>query len=115
MEEIKAENKSIKEFLNQEREILTAKVQELGKDATVNGGYDPNFADSSVVIAERVEAEGQLANLEVALAEVEVALTKLDSNNYGICESCHREIATERLEAIPTTRYCRDCASNHKA
>ena len=40
------------------------------------------------------------------LAEVEVALHRLDIGRYGLCEVCGGEIAEARLEAMPATRYC---------
>jgi RNA polymerase-binding transcription factor DksA len=44
------------------------------------------------------------------LGEVERALTKMDSGDYGRCERCGSDIAEPRLEAMPATRYCIDHA-----
>ena len=44
------------------------------------------------------------------LAQVEAALEKLDDGTYGACASCGQPIAPERLEAIPWTPVCIDCA-----
>jgi RNA polymerase-binding transcription factor len=44
------------------------------------------------------------------LAKVQAALVKLDDGSYGTCESCGKAIAPERLEAIPWTPLCIDCA-----
>lgn len=30
-----------------------------------------------------------------------------------LCEDCHQEIAPERLEYLPNTKYCVKCAVNH--
>ena len=40
---------------------------------------------------------------------VELALTKISENSYGICDSCEEEIPEGRLEAVPHTRYCVRC------
>ena len=37
------------------------------------------------------------------------ALIRLDNGEFGICESCGRPISLKRLDAVPWTRYCRDC------
>ena len=43
------------------------------------------------------------------LAAVRDALRKILEGTYGICERCGKPIEEERLEAIPTCRYCKTC------
>ena len=38
------------------------------------------------------------------------ALQRIDDGSYGICASCARRIPVERLEVMPATRFCVDCA-----
>jgi DnaK suppressor protein len=40
------------------------------------------------------------------LEEIDHALAKIASGEYGRCERCHEPIEKERLEALPATRYC---------
>ncbi len=44
------------------------------------------------------------------LRQVEDALERLDEGTYGACRSCGREIAPERLAALPWVATCIDCA-----
>jgi RNA polymerase-binding transcription factor DksA len=97
-------------LLEQERDSLRARLSELGFGA-IGVDYDPNFADSSQVTAERGEAEALAAKLQETLAEVEHALAKLDDATYGRCETCDQPIGEARLEAKPAARYCINCAS----
>ncbi len=61
--------------------------------------------------SEGVEAEIMLIhNEEGILAEVDAALKRIDEGTYGRCEECGSEIATARLDAIPYTPYCIECA-----
>ncbi len=46
------------------------------------------------------------------MVDIEAAIARLDAGTYGSCETCHRPIASERLEAIPHARYCITCASS---
>jgi DnaK suppressor protein len=46
---------------------------------------------------------------EQHLAQVDAAIARLDAGTYGICASCGRQIAPERLEAIPWAALCIDC------
>ena len=93
--------------LEEEREQLQAQLKEHG------GGveHDDNFADSGQVAAEQGENRALVGQLEETLAEVERALAKRDEGAYGICESCAKPIGEARLEAMPATRYCIDCAN----
>ncbi|HEX2048223.1 MAG TPA: TraR/DksA C4-type zinc finger protein [Acidimicrobiales bacterium] len=96
--------------LEQERSDLRARLSEMG---LLSGGesFDQNFADSSQVTAERGEVEALAGSLRESLNDVEAALAKLDSGNYGTCEACGQPIAPARLEAKPAARLCMDCAS----
>ena len=44
------------------------------------------------------------------LDQVEAALARLDAGKYGVCTNCGKPIGAERLEAIPWTPFCIDCA-----
>ncbi|HYE77089.1 MAG TPA: TraR/DksA C4-type zinc finger protein [bacterium] len=98
-------------LLEQERAALSGELAELGFGDDGGLTYDANFADSSQVTAERGEAEALAASLREALAEVEHALAKMDQGTYGQCEGCGKPINPARLEAMPKTRLCIDCAS----
>jgi hypothetical protein len=37
----------------------------------------------------------------------------MDEGTYGQCEACGKNIAKARLEAIPFTRYCIECAEKN--
>lgn len=44
------------------------------------------------------------------LNEIEVALYKIENGNYGICESCKQNISEDRLDILPETSLCNNCA-----
>jgi RNA polymerase-binding transcription factor DksA len=96
--------------LEEERESLRSQLAELGYGAK-SLDYDPNFADSSQVTAERGENEALVNKLVETLRDVEHALGKFDSDSYGVCETCSQPIAPARLEAKPEARLCINCAA----
>jgi DnaK suppressor protein len=102
---------SIRSELERERDDLRRQVSELGHGEEGRLDYDPNFADSSQVNAERGEAANLASSLQETLADVEHALQKLDDGTYGVCERCSKPISEARLEAMPTTRRCIECAN----
>jgi DnaK suppressor protein len=96
--------------LEEERDSLRGQLVELGHGAK-GLDYDPNFADSSQVTAERGENEALVNKLVEGLRDVEHALEKVGTDTYGVCEDCSRPIAAARLEAKPEARLCIDCAA----
>jgi len=101
--------------LETERDTLSQQLLDLGFGEGETGlEYDSNFADSSQVTAERGEAEARAASLKEALEDVTHALTKFDEGTYGKCESCNEPISEARLEAMPSARYCINCASKQR-
>ena len=44
------------------------------------------------------------------ISEIEQALERIAKNEYGVCVTCEEAIPENRLQAIPWTRLCVDCA-----
>jgi DnaK suppressor protein len=49
------------------------------------------------------------------LRAIDDALTRIRQEEYGVCEECSEPISKARLEAVPWTRWCRDCKERHDA
>ncbi len=84
---------------------LTAQLSELDGEET-EIAVDDNFADSGQVAAEEGENRALAAQLRDQLDDIERALAKLDDGTYGTCEVCGQPIGADRLEAVPTARFC---------
>jgi len=95
--------------LEDERASLRRQLTELGAGDTALS-FDENFADSGQVAAEQGETRLLVASLTDQLRDVEKALSKIASGSYGKCETCGKEIAEPRLEAMPAAKYCIDHA-----
>ena len=46
---------------------------------------------------------------------IDIALKKIESGTYGICEECGEKIGEKRLEAIPWVRLCIECSQHEEA
>jgi RNA polymerase-binding transcription factor DksA len=104
----------LQEQLLEERDRVREQLTRLGQGDEASLDFDENFADSGQVTAERGEVEALVASLLDALEDVDRALAKLDSDGYGLCESCGSQIAEARLQAMPTARMCIACASKKR-
>ncbi len=100
-----------RQLLEHERRQLQSELAELGFGEGGGLHYDPNFADSSQVTAERGEAEVLAGQLQESLDEVASAIDRLEDGSYGRCEVCGQAIQPARLEAMPATRFCISHAS----
>jgi hypothetical protein len=70
---------------------------------------DPPAGRSTPVGAESRSAGIRLAATRQALRDIEAALLRVEAGSYGICDSCNRTIARQRLRAAPTTVRCSAC------
>src|SRR5689334_2063126 len=95
-----------KAALESERTALLQQLAEYGVTGDGAMSFDENFADSGQVAAEQGETRVLAASLQDQLADVELALEKLDSGSYGKCEVCGEDIPDARLEALPASRHC---------
>jgi len=48
---------------------------------------------------------------EYELKEINIALEKISTKEYGICEMCEDKISFQRLKVKPHAIYCIDCRS----
>jgi DnaK suppressor protein len=100
-----------RQLLEVERRQLQSELSELGFGEDGGLDYDPNFADSSQVTAERGEAVVLAGQLRETLDEVALAISRLEDGSYGRCEACGEAVGPARLEAMPATRFCINHAS----
>jgi DnaK suppressor protein len=49
------------------------------------------------------------------IEQIDAALGKLETSGFGICESCGEKISDRRLEALPWTSLCIDCAEEQQS
>jgi DnaK suppressor protein len=103
---------SIRAVLEARRAALTDRLGSLSKPAerTAELSFGKRIGEGTIEAISRLTDIGVGANLEVSEARIERALAKLDEGTYGICDSCGRPIAPRRLEAIPESVLCVECA-----
>ncbi len=53
-------------------------------------------------------------NARGTIDHIDIAITKILTGEYGICENCGHDISLKRLEALPWTHLCIDCARDRE-
>src|SRR5262245_47152206 len=67
-------------------------------------------ADMATEIYSEDVAIEMLENEAQVLSEVLDALDRIQQGTFGRCEQCEQPISRERLEALPHSRFCAQCA-----
>ncbi|MFT5485707.1 MAG: DnaK suppressor protein [Paracoccaceae bacterium] len=94
---------------------LEAKLLELDEraheiDDELSEPGDDDWSENAVE-AENDEVLEKVGTMAVdEIRKIKAALGKIEAGTYGTCESCNKEIAPKRLEALPYATTCIECA-----
>jgi RNA polymerase-binding protein DksA len=91
-------------------ETLTREFDEVVAASRASNADDEHDPEGATIAFERQQVVALIEQARQRLTDVEAALTRRESGDYGTCESCGRPIAPERLAARPAARTCIDCA-----
>ena len=91
-------------------EALTREFDEVVAASRSSNADDEHDPEGATIAFERQQVVALLDQARRRLDDVEAALARRETGDYGICESCGRPIAPERLAARPAARTCIDCA-----
>ena len=98
------------------RKMLEAWKAELSQDidTTLHSMQDEQtvFADPNDRATQESDMALELRNRDrerKLIKKINETIAKIDSGEYGYCESCGVEIGLDRLQARPTATLCIDC------
>jgi DnaK suppressor protein len=115
----KSQIQQLQRALRQRRDILIAELQAGVKSlreesaAAVDAGV-PDSGDLSAADLSTAVYTGEIARDASELHEVESALHRLASPEFGSCADCGEPIGWLRLSATPTARRCIACQERHE-
>ena len=99
---------SVREKLTQRLAVIENRHEKVDRDLHRLPDADSQEAAQQ---AENDEVlEGLEAQSREEIEQIRSALKRIDSGDYGTCESCGEAIADGRLEALPFTALCISCA-----
>lgn len=105
--------------LHQMRARLDERADSVRSDACHGAGAEDagGLSNAPVHLADLGSQEaGAVVNVGLAVneatlrQEIDDALARLDNGTFGVCEGCRKPIALERLQAVPYSRLCIQCA-----
>lgn len=105
---------NVRKALEERRNLTRERVETLAKRPELGSaqGFGKRIGDGTTEAISRLTEIGVGESLEGTLARTERALTKLDEDTYGTCDICGQPIALRRLQAMPDSVLCLDCAAS---
>lgn len=79
--------------------------REMGQDGV------PDIGDMSTIAYNRDVLFNLSETQQQKVRDIDAALERIASGDYGICDECGEEISPRRMEVRPFSRYCIECKS----
>lgn len=86
-------------------------VVEALRDSNADDEHDP---EGHTIAVDRAMLDALRKGAGDQLARIDAAMQRVVDGSYGVCTSCGRPIPDARLEVLPTTSICVDCAQARK-
>lgn len=101
---------------SQRRAQLQARYAELEKrivaiDEELDAEHSSDWDELAIEREDDEVLEGVGNSAQREIRQIEAALERLDSGEYGVCTICGDPIPDERLTILPYTPFCRNCAA----
>lgn len=97
-----------KAALEARADLLRARVTEIERELDSHQSRDWEDLATEREGDEVLEGMGLSAQQELRM--IEAALARVAAGTYGECTRCGAEISAERLDVLPYTPFCRECA-----
>ena len=75
--------------------------------------YDNHIADIGTDVFMQDMQNSLTTHEKGKLYQVNLALSKIENGTYGTCDICHKNIDKDRLDIVPETNLCSNCAKEH--
>ncbi len=106
-------------LLESEQGVLHAELSEIGTQnpttgdwqavpAQTDGDAESDYTDQADYVEDFESRSARLTELERRYEDVTIALEKIKSGKYGICEKSGKPIELDRLMANPAAKTCKE-------
>ena len=120
----KAKTKIYRQKLLGLKEGLLEKIRGIEKDAMRNSqkdaaadlsAYTLHMADVATDSYDREFSLGLATEEQKIIYEIDDALKRVESGEYGICMGCEKPIPQRRLNALPYAKHCIKCQKDKES
>ncbi len=94
--------------LEKEKQDLLNELKELAPHPEGEGGESEFRDETADRLEDQEDRAAETLTLKTRLNEVTAALGRLEEGKFGTCAICGKEIETDRLEANPAAKTCKE-------
>jgi DnaK suppressor protein len=110
-----AQLQRFKEILLKQRDEVLQNADVTVSDMNDNTVNYPDPTDRASIESDRSFTLRLRERERMLLSKINEALERIETGDFGICESCNGDISLKRLEARPVTTLCIDCKKKAEA
>ncbi|MDX6200261.1 MAG: DnaK suppressor protein [Actinomycetota bacterium] len=89
---------------------LSREYEAMVASSEASNADDEHDPEGATIGFERAQLAATIEMTRIRLADLDRALSHVESGSYGTCETCGGDIGAERLAARPSARTCISCA-----
>ncbi len=110
-----AQNPVKKTVARRQSELETRRSELLGRIDLIKAELDSHQDRDWEELATQREGdevlEGMGLDAQAELRAIAAALTRVETGDYGFCQKCGTAIREARLDVLPYTPFCKECAA----
>lgn len=95
--------------LEARKATLTKRLDEI--EAELAEHASPDWEEMALERETDEVLEGMGLSAQQELRMIDAALARIAAGEYGVCTNCGASIGDARLDVLPFTPFCRDCAT----
>ncbi len=103
-----------KKLVKQRQDLLTEAEHTLTSKISSEKESFPDPTDQAVAELDNNFVLRLRGREQKLLKKIDEAIARIDSGEYGVCESCGEQISMKRLEARPVTTLCIECKTRQE-
>lgn len=97
------------------RQVLAKRLAELearlqGIEHTLDARHSDDWQERAIEREDDEVLESMGMSGQAEIRAIRAALDRIANGTYGQCQRCGEQISDERLDLLPFTQVCRDCA-----
>ncbi len=102
----------------QRKQDLIARLEELNTrlhviDNELESHNSPDWEELAVERETDEVLEGMGLSAQEEIMSINAALLRMEEGEFGYCVTCGSQVSEERLDVLPYTPFCRNCAADH--
>lgn len=94
-----------------ETRLADLETRLVGIEAELDSHQTPDWEELATERESDEVLEGMGVSGQLEIRQIKAALQRIAEGEYGSCAKCGADIGDERLDVLPYTPFCRNCAA----